>query len=245
MRVLCFGLVVVFFLRLPSIAQDGFAALNGKVTDDTGVGVPGTEVEISSDAESTRKFRTSTDSTGVYHLSGVPADEYTLHLFSPGFASLTVKSIHILRSEQRLLPTLRLHVASVGDCSDHAVLQYLRLLPSDVHFGNLGGSIKLDQGPMAGNGPPMAGANVTLVCSTGKTCGATKTNANGEFVFKNLPPGNLSVRARSKGFYPLSKPGYEIEEGLESVYWSIYLEQCPLGNCDPTVRPKKPPAVCE
>ena len=58
-------------------------------------------------------------------------------------------------------------------------------------------------------------------------------------MFETLPPGNLSVRVNRIGFYPLNEPGYTIEEGLESVYWSIYIERCPLGNCDPRLRPEK------
>ena len=59
---------------------------------------------------------------GVYHFSGLPTDEYTLKLFSPGFKSLTVKSIHILESEQKSIPTLQLEVGSMADCGGHACL---------------------------------------------------------------------------------------------------------------------------
>jgi len=245
MRAICSVLIGVCLLTLPSVAQDATAGLAGKVRDITGAGVSGTQAELLSETVPDRRFRTAADSSGVYHFSGLPTDEYTLKLFRPGFKSLTVKSIHILESEQKSLPTLQLEVGSFADCGGHAVLDYIRFLPSGDHFGNLGGSIRIDQGPMVGKSPPVAGADVTLMCSTGKVCGATKTNSDGEFMFKALPPGNLAVRVNRTGFYPLNEPGYTIEEGLESVYWSIYLERCPLGNCDPMLRPKKPPATCE
>jgi Carboxypeptidase regulatory-like domain len=245
MRAICSGLIGVCLLTLPSVAQVGTAGLTGKVKDITGAGVSGTQAELLSETVSDRRFRTSADSTGVYHFSGLPTDAYTLKLLSPGFKSLTVKAIHILESEQKSVPTLQLQVGSVADCGGHAVLDYIRFLPSGDHFGHLVGSIRIEQAPFAVKSPPIAGADVTLICGTGKVCGATKTNADGVFMFRTLPPGNLSVRVNRPGFYPLIEPGYAIEEGLESVYWSIYIERCPLGSCDPRLRPKKPPGTCE
>jgi hypothetical protein len=245
MRAICSGLIGLCLLTLPSVAQDGTAGLRGRVKDITGAGVSGTQAELLSETVSDRRFRTSADSTGVYHFSGLPTDEYTLKLLSPGFKALTVKSIHILESEQKSLPTLQLQVGSVADCGGHAVLDYIRFLSSGDHFGDLVGSIRIEQEPFVVKSQPIADANVTLICATGKVCGATKTNSDGEFAFKALPPGTLSVRVDHTGFYPLNEPGYTIEEGLESVYWSIYIERCPLGNCDPGLRTKKPLATCE
>jgi hypothetical protein len=244
MRALCSLLIGVYVLTLPSVAQDGTASLTGKVKDITGAGVSGTQAELRSETASDRRFRTAADSTGVYHFSGLLSDEYTLNLSSRGFKSLTVKSIHISEDEQKSLPTLQLEVGSVGDCGVHAALDYIRLLPPGDHMGNLRGSVRIDKGPMSGKSPPIAGADVTLMCTTGKVC-TTKTDSNGEFMFKALPLGNLTVRVTRTGFYPLTMPGYAIQEGLESIYWSISLERCPLGNCDPRLRPRRPPARCE
>jgi hypothetical protein len=47
------------------------------------------------------------------------------------------------------------------------------------------------------------------------------------------------------GFYPQEAALYRVEEGIESIYWPIYMERCHLGNCDPKLRPPKPPALCE
>lgn len=232
----------MFLFALPSLAQDR-ASLTGKVKDITGAGIPGTQADLQSETVPDRRFRTSADSTGVYHFPGLPADEYALRLFSPGFRSLTVRSIDISEREQKALPVLQLEVGSVADCGGHAVLDYIRILPPGDHFGNLSGSI--NRGPPVGKGAPVEGADVILVCDTGKVCGATKSNADGEFTFKALPPGSLSVNVSVEGFYTLSEPGYTIEDGLESVYWPVYIERCPLGNCDPMLRSKKPPARCE
>jgi hypothetical protein len=245
MRGACSGLIVGCLLTLPSVGQDSTAGLTGKVRDITGAGVSGTQAELLSETASDRRFRTSADSSGVYHFTGLPTDEYTLKLLSPGFKLLTVKSIHILENEQKSLPNLQLEVGSMADCGGHAVLDYIRFLPSGDHFGDLVGSVRIEQTPFVEKSPPIAGADVSLICGTDKVCGRTRTNSDGEFVFKALPQGSLSVRVEYAGFYSLNEPGYTIEDGIESVYWSVYLERCPLGDCDPKLRPKKPPAICE
>ena len=85
MRAICSGLIGVWLVTLPSVAQDGTAGLTGKVKDITGAGVSGTQAELLSETVFDRRFRTSADSTGAYHFSGLPTDEYTLKLLSPGF----------------------------------------------------------------------------------------------------------------------------------------------------------------
>jgi Carboxypeptidase regulatory-like domain len=153
-------------------------------------------------------------------------------LLSPGFQSLTVKSIQIVEGELKSVPDLRL---KIGDCGGHAVRDYIRFLPWGVRVGNLGGSVRLDQGPLVGKSPPIAGADVTLICGLGTACGATKTDSNGDFIFKNLPPGSLSVRVNLEGFYPINEHDYTVEEGLESIYcrstsspvpWEIAIQPC-------------------
>jgi hypothetical protein len=244
MRAISSGLIGMCFLTLPSVAQVGSASLTGDVKDITGAEVSNAQVELRSETVSDRTFQTSTDSTGKYHFSGLPKDEYALKLVRPGFKWLTVKSIHVLESEQKLLPTLQLQLGSMADCGGHAVLDYVRLQPTEDHVGNLVGSIRIEQSPFVEKSPPITGADVTLICRSG-VCGSTKTDADGVFMFKTQPAGNLSLRVNRTGFYPLVEPGYMIEEGLESVYLSIYLERCPRGNCDPTSRPKRPLAICE
>ena len=238
-----FGLSL--FLVLPSVAQDATASLTGVVQAITREGLPHALAELRSETSPGRAFRTQADNSGTYRFSGLPADEYTLKLGSAGFSQRTVKSIHISEGEQKLLPSLKLSVGSVADCGGHAVLNYLRLLPSSGYVGNLRGSVRLDRGPMVRSGPAITGADVTLICGRGTVCGSTKTNSSGEFIFTNLSPGTFTIRVVRAGFYQLDKPGYHIEEGTESVYWPIYVERCPLGNCDPRRRPKKPPARCE
>jgi hypothetical protein len=178
---------------------------------------------------------------GIFRFPTLLGGDYSLELQQAGFKRLTIKGISVSDGEQKVLPTLRMDVGYM-DCSIQAVLEYLR---PGAHQVNLTGSVRVQHGPDTRNSEPIGGTEVALICSKSTVCGASKTNPQGEFLFQNLAPGNYLIRANHAGFYPLEAPGYEVREGLESLYFPIYLERCPLGNCDPRLRPKKPPARCE
>ena len=254
MRALCTFLICACLGVLRLVAQVSTASLTGEVTDITRALVPGTNVELQSVQASAKSYGTKTDGYGIYRFLGLPADEYTLKLVQKGFTPLTVKSIHLSAGEQRWMPPLELEVAINGHCSGHA-LDYLRFLPAGGRVGNLGGSVWLDQGLIVSTGPvlvtpqagqdALAGFDISLICGGGIVCGVTKTDSRGEFMFKNLSPGIFSVRVSRAGFYPLEEPGYKVKEGLDLIYYSIPIERCPLGDCDPALRPKKEIVICE
>ena len=89
-----------------------------------------------------------------------------------------------------------------------------------------------------------SGAVVTLLCSTGAVCGTTKTNSSGEFLFTAIPPGSYSVRVSHAVFYLFVEPDYRVLDGVESVYQTIALEQCPQGNCSEKAR-RKVVRICQ
>jgi hypothetical protein len=177
----------------------------------------------------------------MYRFPELFGEAYTLELQQAGFRRLTLKGISVSDGEQKVLPSLRMNVGVMG-CSPNAVVDYLRL---GGEQGGLTSSVRVEHGPYVRNSKPIGNTQVTLICRKGAICGTTKTNSQGEFLFQNLAPGDYSIRANHPGFYPLVEPGYQLQEGLESIYFPMYLERCPLGNCDPRLRPKKPPAVCE
>lgn len=67
---------------------------------------------------------------------------------------ITGAAVHRADSERRS----NLEVAPAGDCSSHAMLDYIRFLPTKDRFGNLGGSVRIDEGPMVANSPSVARA---------------------------------------------------------------------------------------
>jgi hypothetical protein len=190
------------------------------------------------------KLLATADTAGVYRFSALQPGKYSLRLHSRGFRILTLTSIQLGDGEQKAMPTLQLELGSLADCGGHAVLKSILLMPSKEHVGNLVGSVRVDKGQIGKEGPPVAGAEARLMCATGEVCGTTKTDSQGGFRFDALAPGAYYVRVSRAGFYPLNWPGYIIQEGIESSYWSLYLERC-NGTCDPRLRPKKPIATCE
>ncbi|MBZ5575968.1 MAG: carboxypeptidase-like regulatory domain-containing protein [Acidobacteriia bacterium] len=226
-------------LSLPLAGQEGTATLSGKMQNILGVGISGGLAELRAERPAGRLFQARSDDSGSFHFSGLPGDGYTLKLQSGGFVSLTIRSIQIGDREQKSLPSTELAVS--GFCGEHAVIDYLRLLA----VGGFNGSIRRDQGPKNAGGAPVANADVTLICRGGVACRSTKTNSVGEFQFEGLSAGGYTVRVTHQGFYPLDEPGYAVQGGFDSFYWPIRLERCRLGDCDPSRRPKKPPALCE
>jgi hypothetical protein len=213
--------IALFLLALPLVAQDSTASLTGKVTGITSAGVDGTVAELESERAPIRRFRAVADAAGEYRFAGLPAGDYDLKLSGLGFFPLNVKAIHILDSEQRSMPPVQLPEGLV-DC--RIGLDYL--LPSGDKRGSLRGTVRL-----ARVGMPISGAAVTLICDTGKTCGKTRADSGGEFVFETLPRGDFSLLVKSPGFYHGFAPHFGVMDGFESVYSSMYLDRCPLGNC--------------
>ena len=219
------------------------ASLTGNVLDITGARVAGTYAELSSETSPQRVYKAQANESGEYRFVGLLSDDYKLTLMRAGFKSLKVRSIRISDREHKVMPVLTLDVASSGCGNGRPVLDYLRFLSSATHTGDFGGSVRLDRGTVAG--PPVVGADVTLICAKGKVCGHTVTDAMGDFSFNDLPPNEFTVRVTRSGYYPLEVPGYLVMEGLASTYYPEWLERCPRGNCDPQLRPKRPLAICE
>ena len=80
--------------RLPDQAARP-AAIQGRIVDDTGRGVPGVEVELRQLALSGRPAAiaatrpTTTVADGVFRFLDIPADAYSLSLSRDGFVPLT------------------------------------------------------------------------------------------------------------------------------------------------------------
>src|SRR5665811_2377229 len=110
---------------------------------------------------------------------------------APGFELLTIKSIHLSPGEQRSLPDLELSIGRT--CGGGAVLDYMRLLTPSGDGGNVGGTVRLDYGPLVGNSPSVNAAEVVLLCGGRTPCGATRTDAQGHFLFSNVASGEHAI----------------------------------------------------
>ena len=82
-------LLLLLFLLAPSAAaQTTTSTIEGKVTDATGAALPGAEVNVSGATLAAERSAT-TDATGFYRLTALPAGNYTLTIAATGFARRT------------------------------------------------------------------------------------------------------------------------------------------------------------
>ena len=224
-----------------ALGQNYSASITGRVTDFSGAVIPAAQAELRSESKPEIFLRGTTDTSGVYILNGLIGGDYTLRLISPGFAPLTLMSIHIANGEHSSLPNLQL---SVSACGSGPVLDYLRILKSAREVGDIGGSVRLDLGRMEGERPPIREARVALVCGR-SPCRTTATDSQGRFLFKDVLPGEYAISVSHAGSYTKTESGYAVQHARELIYYPIYLERCFRGNCDPARRPKKPLMICE
>lgn len=160
MRPVCLFSIGAVLLAQGATPQEGTATLTGKVIAGDGAIVHDARLELRLEASPEKQFRTETDSTGAFQFRGLPSDQYTLKLFTPGFKTLFVKSIVIFEGEQKLLPPMKLVVSL--PCGFGSAIDFIRYLSTPMRRGGFGGRVQRDQGPMVGNSPPVAGAEVIL-----------------------------------------------------------------------------------
>jgi hypothetical protein len=215
------------------LAQDRSASVSGTVRN-AGFGIdPPVDAGLKMQVLPHTRFTARVDDHGNFRFTVLPPGKYTLTLTRSDLGSLIIRSIRVGSGEQIHLPPLRLHpVGSLGPPAPN----YLELRQSEQSAGNLIGRVMLDENHS------IAGATVKLLCDD-KICGETKSDRNGKFIFFNLLPLNdYTIRINHEGFYPVEESDYEVQAGFDSTYWPILLEQCPNGNCDPRLSPKRPGA---
>ena len=206
------------------------ASLTGIVVDPNGTLIPGAAVDLDSGAG---KYQVQTDVGGAYRFSSLKAGEYALRFGIKGFRTRTIKSIALSEQEERRIPDVTLRTGSSCDPSTRDLVQLL----SGVLFGQLSGTVV----------PPIANVDVTLVCRTFHECASTKTDSNGHFSFEMISAGVYGLNFRHDGFYPVNATGYAftVDDGWESVYSTVFLAQCPKGNCSVKPRPQRGTPRCE
>jgi hypothetical protein len=134
-------LLAAVLIVLPTVAQNDLGTIKGRVQDITAAGIRGVGAELKLESNPQRVLYTKTDVSGRYKFEALQEGDYTLRLTSAGFSNLTVKAIRVSKRQQLALPDLMLSIGSSGCGSDHAVLEYIRILPSGVETGNLGGTV--------------------------------------------------------------------------------------------------------
>jgi beta-lactamase regulating signal transducer with metallopeptidase domain len=102
-------------------AQSGFVTFSGSVVDESGLGVPGTSVVLTSDARQA-KYEVKTNLIGRFEFIGLPSGDYGLEVQSAGFQALrdavTISGQNLQRSYTLKLGTLQETINVVDDSRD-------------------------------------------------------------------------------------------------------------------------------
>jgi len=93
--VLFAALAIMVFLRVPVLFGDDFGAVWGKALSAESLPITGADVRISSYAED-RDIRVSTDSSGYFHIPGLPSGRYTLQMEPQGYKPLFRDDLFVL-----------------------------------------------------------------------------------------------------------------------------------------------------
>jgi hypothetical protein len=196
-------------------AQDTSATLTGSVRAWGDGAIPGVDVELRLEDSAHTLFSVRAEDNGEFKFTVLPTGTFTLRLTSNGFRTLKLKLIHLASGERKVLPQLRLDV-SVSDGGGPPLLDRLELAAGE-RAGNLNGRVENIQER------PVNHAMVQLFCGE-KSCGDTKTDANGEFIFFNLAPrDDYAIRVTRAGYLPWQGNEYEIQAGYDATYGSIVL----------------------
>lgn len=215
---------IALLSALACCAQEQTATLTGTVIDPLALPVANAKVQIESEAANSPHFSVNTDKLGQFRFADVPPGIYRLEVYSPGFYTWRKAGIPLLAGRETLLPDAVLYLGLCAGWQPINVVQHL--VPGD-DSGTLQGTV-LDR-----SDSPISGASVSLNCVG---C-ITKTNPEGQFVFRRLMAGNYTLAISMIGFYPEFLPNYRVRNNLDWTYAPVRLEQCPAGGCERSPRP--------
>lgn len=167
------GEVLFFYPQLsPVSTPPATGSATGKVVDGpSGQPLGGVLVVLESDTN----IKTTTDSTGAFTLSNIPAGPQKISLSYSGYGTATVSAN---------IPG--------GSTLDLGVLT----LASNPTSGIIKGIVT-----DADKGQPLEGVTIAV---TGSFSGSTATGADGGFVIGDVTPGTITITASKPGYYPLS-----------------------------------------
>ena len=214
------------------VAQDTSATVSGEIRGPVGALAGSLNAELTLLEPPHTTFSLRLDDEGKLKFRTLPPGTYTLTIANFGFKTLKVKSIRVARGEQKTLPPLRIDVAPTD--LPWLPVPELELRAGDQRFGNLAGRVMRDEVR------PLTRATVQLFCDD-QLCGETKTDANGDFQFLNLPPRDeYRFRISHRGFYSWQGTDYtafEVLAGYDATYRAIVLpRRAKLARAPSTVR---------
>ena len=106
------GVVTIFILALPLVAQVDQAALSGAVSDASGAMVPGARIELLSSANGLHR-ETVTDAVGIYNFPALPIGSYKIAVSKEGFSTVEIPRVELSVGQPRTID-VRLEVGNIS-----------------------------------------------------------------------------------------------------------------------------------
>jgi hypothetical protein len=205
------------------LAQDSSATVSGQLE-----GMPPAEVLLTLETRPYTIFSTRLDE-GRFKFTVLPAGTYSLKVGIVGFKTLNVKSVRVDDGEDKILPPLAMDVAPSD--TPWLPIPEFDLRAANPQFGNLSGRVKRDE--LHG----LARAKVQILFED-RIYGETHTNADGKFIFLNLPPRyDYAIRVTNPGYFMWQSDDYRVLAGYDSTYNPIVVRRrTKLSRAASTVR---------
>lgn len=178
----------------PPIHLAAGATLQGHVLDDAGNNVDGATLVLDNlmyegaDYEPADRMKVSTDNQGQYVFANVPKGQRTLTVSAPGYGSVTLNGLNFTNEEH--------------------VLRDIKLKIGEMIRGRV---VSAGQGIPGAMVQALGFGNTTEVSR-----GTATTDANGQFTFETLKPGDYNLLPTARG-YRFDGPVTRVKSGTDNV----------------------------
>ena len=107
------ALALLLFVVRPAAGQISTGSLSGQVVDPSGAAVPNAQV-TATNIGTNAKSRTTTDSSGIFHLALLPGGTYNVEVTKTGFQAIDMGNVLVSVGVDHGLGTLPLKVGGVS-----------------------------------------------------------------------------------------------------------------------------------
>eukprot|EP01132_Coremiostelium_polycephalum_P005726 gene5726-7122_t len=170
---------------------------NGMIDSPTDVGVPNVPVTLTNTATG-QTYNTTTDSNGRYQITGLPSGRYCAHIGRPLNFNYTLSGPNLdNRGDQNGTYCFDLSLSNPEVVNNTFNRANFGLYPYTFSVGTFVWSDDNGNGAFDSLENPLPNIVVSLYDSTGRFVRNTTTNAEGIYLFDNLPPGTYQIKVNN------------------------------------------------
>ncbi len=186
--------------------DEGDGVISGTVTDEWNSGALQIAMVIARPVatpavfpDSEKFFNTITQTDGSYELTGLPAGDYYLFSFAPGYIGEYYDNVYD-PSEAKVIAVVENQPVTGIDFALSPIL-WLRGCPEcDLAAPGASGGAQVFGKVTDGNGKPIRSATIYLLNDTEKAVSFAQSNAEGLYELHSVPPGRYRAKATHLNF---------------------------------------------